>query len=55
MTPKELLEVAITAARASGAVLQQKLDESRVIKFKGGNRSDLVTDADRMAEEQVFL
>lgn len=50
MTPKELLEVAVTAARASGAVLSQKLDEARTIKFKGGNRSDLVTDADQAAE-----
>lgn len=50
MTPAQLLEIAITAARASGAVLDQKLDEARVIKFKGGNRSDLVTDADQAAE-----
>jgi myo-inositol-1(or 4)-monophosphatase len=50
MTPAQLLEIAIAAAQASGAVLAQKLTESRTIGFKGGSRSDLVTDADQAAE-----
>jgi myo-inositol-1(or 4)-monophosphatase len=48
----ELLEVAIAAARAGGRALQALLPGERSIAFKG-SRVDLVTDADRRAEEAV--
>ena len=48
----ELLEVAIAAARAGGRVLQDLLPAERAITTKGTG-IDLVTDADRQAEEAV--
>ncbi len=54
MTSAELLEVAVAAARAAGAVLHQKLSEERVINFKDKDRMDLVTDADKAAEAAVL-
>ena len=54
MTPNQLLEVAIAAANASGAVLVEKLDQARTIDFKKGDRSDLVTDADKAAEKAAL-
>lgn len=48
----ELLEVAVAAARAGGQVLQDLLPAQRAIAFKRTG-IDLVTDADRRAEEAV--
>src|SRR5574341_333981 len=49
----EVFEVAIAAARAGGKVLQELLPAARAIAFKG-SAIDLVTDADRQAEEAVM-
>ena len=54
MTPEALLEVAVAAARAAGAVLHQKLSEDRTIDFKDRDQMDLVTDADKAAEAAVL-
>lgn len=54
MTPAALLEVAVAAARAAGAVLHQKLSEQRTINFKDRDHMDLVTDADKAAEAAVL-
>lgn len=48
----EFLDVAIAAARAGGRVLQDLLPEERAIATKG-TRIDLVTDADRRAEDAI--
>ena len=54
MTSAALLEVAVAAARAAGAVLHQKLSEDRTINFKDKDHMDLVTDADKAAEAAVL-
>ena len=54
VTPAALLEVAVAAARAAGAVLHQKLAEARTINFKDKDQIDLVTDADKAAEAAVL-
>ncbi len=54
MTPAELLEVAVSAARAAKAVLHQKLSEDRTINFKDKDHMDLVTDADKAAVAAVL-
>ena len=48
----ELLEVAIAAARAGGGVLRDLLHARRTVAYKQSG-IDLVTDADRRAEEAV--
>lgn len=45
---RELLDVAIDAARSAGAVLAERFGGQRTIEHKG--RIDLVTDADKAAE-----
>jgi len=54
VSPAELLEVAVEAAKASGAVLHQKLSEHRTISFKDRDQMDLVTDADKAAEAAIL-
>ncbi len=54
MTPAQLLEVAVAAARAAGAVLIEKLAVDRTINFKDASHMDLVTDADKAAEAAVL-
>ena len=48
----EFLEVAIAAARAGGRVLLERLPAERTIAAKGSG-IELVTDADRRAEEAI--
>lgn len=50
----ELLTLAEAIARTAGAVLRERFALARTIDFKGENRADLVTDADR-ASEAVIL
>ncbi|MBM4777391.1 MAG: inositol monophosphatase [Archangiaceae bacterium] len=53
MTPVALEAVAVELARSAGAVLRERLSQTRSIDIKGtGN--DLVTDADRAAEHVVL-
>jgi len=56
MTPspssQQLLQVAIDSAKAAGAVLAERFGGQRTIEHKG--RIDLVTDADRAAEEAAL-
>jgi len=49
---QELLQGAIDAARAAGAVLAERFGGQRTVEHKG--RIDLVTDADRAAEEAAL-
>lgn len=49
----EFLDVAIAAVRAGGKILQDLLPAERAITYKG-SRIDLVTDADRRAEEAIL-
>lgn len=49
---RELEEVCIAAASAGAQVLRDLFDRPREVRFKG--RIDLVTDADRAAEEAVL-
>ncbi len=49
----EFLDVAIAAARQGGKVLQDLLPADRAVAYKG-SRTDLVTDADRRAEEAIL-
>ena len=49
----ELLAAATGAARAGGAILLERLAHARTVSFKGGSRSDLVTDADRASEAVI--
>jgi myo-inositol-1(or 4)-monophosphatase len=50
--PKELLATASLAARAAGQLLAARFLDERTVELKGG--IDLVTDADRAAEESVL-
>lgn len=54
ITSAALLEIAVAAARAGGAVLHQKLTEDRTINFKDRDQMDLVTDADKASEAAVL-
>jgi myo-inositol-1(or 4)-monophosphatase len=49
--PATAREVAITTARAAGAILRERLQHVRTIDFKG--TVDLVTDADRASEALI--
>lgn len=51
MVPKGAREVAIRAAKEAGALLRGRLSQDRNVEFKGV--IDLVTDADRAAEELI--
>ena len=53
MTPAELERICVAAAQAGAQVLRELFDKPREITLKG--RIDLVTDADRAAEERVLL
>lgn len=46
----ELLPLAVALARRAGAELRQRFAGARTIDFKGGQGTDLVTDADRASE-----
>jgi myo-inositol-1(or 4)-monophosphatase len=52
MTTTELRDVCVAAAEAGARVLRDLYDRPRDVHFKG--RIDLVTDADRAAEEEVL-
>jgi myo-inositol-1(or 4)-monophosphatase len=52
LTPHQLLDTAIEAARRAGAVLAERFAGERTIEYKGG--IDLVTDADRAAEKVML-
>lgn len=54
MTPAQLLDVAVTAAKAAGAVLVRKQHEVRKIDFKDAAHFDLVTDADKASEAAIL-
>ncbi len=54
MNPNDLLEVALEAARAGGAVLSDRLRLERKIAYKGKGRSNLVTDADHASEKAIL-
>lgn len=49
--PINAREIAITTARAAGAILRERLQHTRTIDFKG--TVDLVTDADRASEALI--
>lgn len=49
--PTNARELAITTARAAGAILRERLQHARTIDFKG--TVDLVTDADRASEALI--
>jgi myo-inositol-1(or 4)-monophosphatase len=49
--PTNAREIAITTARAAGAILRERLQHARTIDFKG--TVDLVTDADRASEALI--
>jgi len=52
MTPAELERICVAAAQAGAQVLRELFDKPREIALKG--RIDLVTDADRAAEERIL-
>src|SRR2546429_8215798 len=52
MNPASLREICIVAAEAGARVLRDLRDRPRDVRFKG--RTDLVTDADKAAEEAVL-
>ena len=52
MTPAELERICVAAAQAGAQVLRELLEKPREIALKG--RIDLVTDADRAAEERIL-
>src|SRR5437870_3395938 len=52
MNPASLREICIAAAEAGACVLRDMRDLPRDVRFKG--RTDLVTDADKAAEEAVL-
>lgn len=54
MTPGALRLEAESLAQLAAQVLRERFDQVRTIEFKGGRRSDLVTDADRAAEQVVI-
>src|SRR5207245_10092266 len=51
MNPAALRDICIVAAEAGARVLRDLRDRPRDVRFKG--RTDLVTDADKAAEEAV--
>lgn len=51
-TSRELLDVAVDAARRAGRILADRFEGERTIEFKGG--IDLVTDADKAAEAAIL-
>jgi myo-inositol-1(or 4)-monophosphatase len=53
VSPHELGQAAAELAQAAGAVLRSRLDQVRDVQFKGPGHSNLVTDADRAAEEVI--
>ncbi|MBL8937853.1 MAG: inositol monophosphatase [Archangium sp.] len=53
MTPVALQAVAVELASSAGAVLRERLSQTRSIDTKGSG-NDLVTDADRAAEQVVL-
>jgi myo-inositol-1(or 4)-monophosphatase len=53
-SPATLRRIAEEGARLAGRVLAERFLGERTIEFKGGYGSDLVTDADRAAEETVL-
>src|SRR5438105_3457038 len=52
MNPASLREICVAAAEAGACVLRDLRDRPRDVRFKG--RTDLVTDADKAAEEAVL-
>jgi len=52
MTPAELERICVAAAQAGAQVLRELFEKPREIALKG--RIDLVTDADRAAEERIL-
>src|SRR5436853_417222 len=52
MNPASLREICVAAAEAGARVLRDLRDRPRDVRFKG--RTDLVTDADKAAEEAVL-
>ncbi len=54
MTPSTLRLEAERLATAAGTVLREKFSQARTIDFKGGDRSNLVTDADHAADRLVI-
>src|SRR5579859_6316375 len=51
-TPRELLDLALAAAREAGALLREKLGTNLNIALKGAH-NDLVTDGDRASEALI--
>ena len=51
---REFLPLAQRIARAAGAVLRERFDQARTVEFKGSNRADLVTDADKASEALII-
>lgn len=51
---REFLPLAERIARAAGAVLRERFHDARTIEFKGQNRADLVTDADKASEALIL-
>ena len=52
MTPAELRDICVAAAEAGARTLRDLYDRPRDVQFKG--RIDLVTDADKAAEEAII-
>ena len=52
MRPEELRDICVAAAEAGARTLRDLYDRPRDVRFKG--RIDLVTDADKAAEEEVL-
>ena len=50
----DYLPLAQQLVRAAGAVLRDRFHDARTIDFKGDNRADLVTDADRASEALIL-
>ena len=50
----EFRDAAAEIARGAGAILRDRLAGERTVATKGGNRNDLVTDADRASEEFIL-
>lgn len=53
-SPATLRRIAEEGARLAGRVLAERFQGERTIEYKGGYGIDLVTDADRAAEEAVL-
>jgi myo-inositol-1(or 4)-monophosphatase len=52
MTPEDLERICVEAAEAGARILRDLFEKPRQIELKG--RTDLVTDADRAAEERIL-